>query len=249
MIGTKISRTSRFYFLIALVVCVVVCSYDWSRFRYDNVCVSPLSLGPDPIFSTADDGTRFDARLHRVCNNEQCCDQAIWNISERKYPIYPLLPRFQPSELKWMSSGQELLSLIYGWTSVGFLALFLLFGIGYRLTYSIISLCHGIKTSPGQDQQIDFSCTGERGYVQQHWMFQFDYNLIACEMDGVTEDLVGWCPPQGSTFDDFNIIYDVPYEGMTKKRNEATEKTKPSEKNQRPIFSITKQWPLPPNMN
>ena len=248
MIGTKISKTSRVYFLLALVVCAIVCSYDWSRFRYDNVCLSPYTTSGSAMRMFADDGTPFDARLHRVCNSEKCCDQAIWNIGERKYPIFPLVPRFQPSDLKWMTASQERLSSVYGWTSVGFLALFLVFSFGYQTTTSVISLCRGIMSTSGQDQQIDFSCTGERGFVQQHWMFQFDYNLIACEMDGVSADLVGWNPPQDSTFDDYNITFDVPYEGMTRKRNQ-TATPKASDKTHRPIFSIVKQWPLPPNTN
>ena len=126
----------------------------------------------------------------------------------------------------------------------------------FNLTKSLVK---GAYEPPGQVQNIDFSAVNEIfGYVPQIKLAEFDHPLLLCDVDEVDHDLIGY-DMRNESYDRYNIIYDVPYEGM--KRNhfensyvetESGEKkvAKPvsaGDGNGRgrttPIFSIVKQWP------
>jgi hypothetical protein len=77
----------------------------------------------------------------------------------------------------------------------------------------------------------------------------FHFPLLACDIDDIDVDLVSWRNPNSDAtakpylaYDDYNLIFDVPYEGMDRSKNtERTEKST-SKKSQR-VFSIVKHWP------
>ena len=78
--------------------------------------------------------------------------------------------------------------------------------------------------------------------------------LIACDIDHIHQNLVGWKDPDKS-YDEYNLIFDVPFKNMKRKRK-IMESTKNLAKimdhkdfkvdnveTARPIFSTIKQWP------
>lgn len=71
----------------------------------------------------------------------------------------------------------------------------------------------------GEDQKIDFSNVPEiSAYIPQIRNRNFPWPLLACDIDGVPDTLIGWTDSHNS-YDVHNLIYDVPYEGSKRKRS------------------------------
>lgn len=88
-VGFHLARLSRNYFFpLILVTHVVMCSYWWSGYPYDNTC-------------------------EQYSGGYVYCNQNFFNGGE-----FPALPRFQSESAMWMSQSQEVLTSLYGWTSV-----------------------------------------------------------------------------------------------------------------------------------
>lgn len=70
----------------------------------------------------------------------------------------------------------------------------------------------------GEDQKIDFSNLAEISvYVPFVRIRTFPYPLLACDIDDIPQTLIGWNDKDNS-YDVHNMIFDVPYEGMKRKR-------------------------------
>ena len=105
-VGFYLSRLTRNYFIpIVLVTHLVMSAYWWSGYPYDNVCTSASEEG----------GYTY-------------CNQDFWSAG-----IFPPLPRFQPEGAKWMSTSQEKLTSLYGWTSV-----IVLLGSGAAFLHNVV---------------------------------------------------------------------------------------------------------------
>jgi len=103
-IGFHLSRLSRNYFIpTVLVTHVVVNAYWWSGYPYDNVCRNDNSNSNN----NNGDGNNNGGESYTYCN------QNFYGSL-----IFPPLPRFQPEGAKWMTESQELVTSLYGWTSV-----------------------------------------------------------------------------------------------------------------------------------
>jgi len=82
------------------------------------------------------------------------CNQ---NFFSRTYEnSFPALPIFQEPGSEWMTPSQERLTTIYGWTSVAFIALFLIMFL-VRLGNSFIKFfTGGYSVSPNPPHKSDF---------------------------------------------------------------------------------------------
>ena len=86
---------------------------------------------------------------------------------------------------------------------------------------------------------------------QQFVIPGFHFPLLACDIDDIDVDLISWRNPQGNNiehphlnYDDYNLIFDVPHEGMKRSINVASSTVKSDEHDEtRHIYSIVKQWP------
>ena len=88
-IGFHLARMSRNFFIpLILITHVVMSSYWWSGYPYDNVC------------EDSDGGYMY-------------CNQNFYRTG-----VFPALPQFQPDGAQWMSQSQGILTTLYGWTSV-----------------------------------------------------------------------------------------------------------------------------------
>jgi hypothetical protein len=107
----------------------VVSSYFWSGFPFDNLCsneddldvVDSSYFGTHKIttgsgssdFATVDVNNQYTFRY---------CPQDLLRTSGRGFPA---IARFQPEGGEWMTEDQERVTTIYGWTSVGVVAIVL----------------------------------------------------------------------------------------------------------------------------
>ena len=89
-VGFYLSRLSRNYVIPAVLVThVVMSAYWWSGYPYDDVCEDEENGG------------------YTYCN------QNFYSAG-----VFPPLPRYQPEGYRWMSESQEMITSLYGWTSV-----------------------------------------------------------------------------------------------------------------------------------
>ena len=90
--------------------------------------------------------------------------------------------------------------------------------------------------------------------LAQWCLWCISLQLIACDIDHIHQDLVGWKDPDKS-YNEYNLIFDVPFKNM-KRSEKIMESTQNLAKIMdhkdfkvdnvemvRPIFSTIKQWP------
>lgn len=113
-IGFHLARMSRNFFIpLILIAHFVRCSYWWSGYPYDNVCEG------------SDGGYVY-------------CNQNLFRAG-----VFPALPRFQPETVHWMSQSQEMLTNLYGWTSV----VVVLVATGMALWHMVLPFVQGLYES------------------------------------------------------------------------------------------------------
>jgi hypothetical protein len=121
-IGFHLSRLSRNYFFPFLFTShVVMSAYWWSGYPYDNVCRANINDGDDDVGG---------AYAYTFCN------QNFYSQG-----VFPPLPRFQAMMgARWMSASQEVLTALYGWTSVCVLVVGFVFFLGNSVIPRIRSI-------------------------------------------------------------------------------------------------------------
>jgi hypothetical protein len=137
-IGFHLSRLSRNYFFPFLFTShVVMSAYWWSGYPYDNVCQTNDNTSNN---GDDDDGGGYSYSF---------CNQNFYSQG-----VFPPLPRFQSMMgARWMTASQEVITGLYGWTSVWVLAVGFVFFLGncviprirsiYESTYEVrCSLTH-----------------------------------------------------------------------------------------------------------
>jgi len=246
-LGSELAKFSRRYFFSgALVAFVFVSAYAFAQFPYDKLC-EPSNA------TTGFSGTYNNVLVAGVEKNitvEQDTNMIFCEQKWSKASVFPFppTPRLQEEGMRWMTDSQERLTTIYGWTAVAVLCAFVVFFFGSAITNYILSWVRGVYVVKGQDQQIDFSSQEENlGYVPQIKEIGFPFPFLACDIDYIEKELIGWADP-AHNYDYHNLIFDVPYEGMPRQRipdntpgPKKSEKQQPSSK--APIFSTIKYYP------
>ena len=123
-LGTSVSKFSRSYFFsLACVAMVIISSYYWSGFPFDNICDKNESLpaGYQGTFTVKalDQSIRMNGTQvtfsesdmpYRVCNQDL--------LAGGQGRTFPFIPSQQPEGGEWMTPDQEDVTTIFGWTSV-----------------------------------------------------------------------------------------------------------------------------------
>ena len=95
-----------------------------------------------------------------------------------------------------MSSSQELITSLYGWSSFVLILICLILFVNNALIPLISGLWYSTYEPDGKDQQISFHqvlhLDGVSAYIPQLRENGFEYPLIACELESIDHDLVGW---------------------------------------------------------
>ena len=209
-------------------------------------------------------GTAFGATIVVTQDTPvQFCDQSY---SHFEGFIFPPTERIQRLGQEWMSDSQAVLSNLYGFTALVLVIVYIIILFGASLRNFFLSWFRGVYVTDGQDQHIDFSANpGIFCYVPQIRWGGFPFPFLACDIDRIDQDLIGWNDPHRS-YDHHNLMFDVPWEGMPRKKminentraikqiaahegyqensNRLSVKTKSGQVSAvRPIFSVISHYP------
>lgn len=228
-IGTGLAKFSRRYFLsAALVIFGIVSAYVWAHFPYDNICDAE---NPSNGFSGDYENVKFlNGTVGDLTVSQDdsviFCDQTLFLRNGLEWPpTFPPLPSMQPDGKRWMGEDQERIVFWFGWTSFVVLIVYLFGTFGGVVIKLCMSLFRGTYEPSGKDQKIDFSSVAEIfGYVPQIKIRGFPFPCLACDIDDIDQQLIGWNDPN-SPYDDWNLIFDLPHEGMKRKKR-ITENTR-----------------------
>ncbi|KAL7559500.1 hypothetical protein ACA910_010314 [Epithemia clementina (nom. ined.)] len=263
MVGSRLARFSRRYFFYgSLVASLLVSAYMWAQYPYDNVC-EPAN---DPSFGHAKDylnvqvlnGTRIDRITVTQDTDFRYCGQS-W-LETDVFP-FPPTSRLESEDLKYMSDSQRKLVDFYGWTAFVILVLYIILAFGTGVMDWFVSFFKGVYAPSGMVQNIDYSSNAEiYGYIPQIKLVELAFPVLACDVDGIHQELIGW-KDEGNCYDFHNMIFDVPYEGMKRKirsrgnlrsssyigdqDESAASETTTLLQQPKPIFSIVKHYPPP----
>ena len=146
----------------------------------------------------------------QVCEGDggyQYCNQDMFRSWK-----FPPLPQFQPEGIRWMSSSQEILASLYGYTSVIMLLIATYTILSQNIVPFITSIFQPSYEPDGEDQGIPFSSVKHRqevhGYIPQVQERGFLHPLLACDSSKLDHDLIGWRDNiQG--FEPHNLFNDV----------------------------------------
>lgn len=252
-LGPETSAFSRSYFFsLAVAAMGIVSSYFWAGFPFDNVCATNVMVAEQSVFKGTWNVTTSEKFANPsdvdLANDKsglveveagdfsfQYCLQDFFRYEpdERKFPF---IPAFQREGLEWMTDDQEVVTAAFGWFSVGVLCLILL-KFCYGWLSSITGLFRGTYDPRGDDQQINFSDVPSIStYVPEVQSKVFSYPLLACNFDGIDEDLLDWADPDRPI-----SFYDLTKDADILLRDtDVTSKV---------VFSQIFHWPPPPSLN
>ena len=197
--GTTIARFVRQY-MIPLAVCInaVVAAYTWSGFPYDHLCETAQNttstyVGQWNIRVSGDNSG--NTQIVTVGTNAtiyQHCHQRIAGLEGRPFPPSPTL---QPRAREWMTTPQELVVEIFGWTSLAVVA-----WVSWYILYCLVRhLEQSFRASyqpSGEDQHIPFSTVeGITTYIPQVPSQLYPYPLLGCRADKLDPDLFEFHDP------------------------------------------------------
>jgi hypothetical protein len=143
-VGTEISNISlNYFFSTSLFFLALMSSFYWSAFPFDNLCPT------DQVLNPADSGT-YDISKEGITVSVTVDNSTeVWRFCNQDFILRPGGPDFPfiyregvPGFGEWMSPDQKFLSRLFGWTSVGFIALVslkFLYGIYLRIKHEFIS--------------------------------------------------------------------------------------------------------------
>eukprot|EP01082_Thalassiosira_pseudonana_P015471 g13944.t1.1.5e17418c g13944 g13944.t1 contig9:789813-792639(-) len=251
-IGTETARFSRVYFTTAAVVLGAISSafaYAQSPFTFlcscdensDSVCNVPNTQS----FANVEllNGTQIGT-IETSGVSYYFCDQR--NIG------FPPTPDKQGDDV-WMTPSQERLSRLYGWFCLILLVLYGVGVLGQQFIRRLLSLTRGVYKPTGADQHKDFSSgigIESFGYIPQLTISGFHFPLLCCNIDDIDMGLISWRNPNAHNkqhpsrnYDEYNLIFDVPFKDLTRSRHETVIESNSSAGNGKPLFSIVKHWP------
>jgi len=213
-------------------------SFYWSAFPFDNLCLEedqalpPQHFGDYNVTTIANTGTFFVVEsVDKSTEKFHFCDQDF--ILRGNFPFFSEYPyMYQEDDAaygEWMTSEQQFLSRLFGWTSIAFIGL-----VGLKFLYGFY---RGIKRQfvsdykPSPEKGITFHEVATiAGYVPQVKSKLFSYPLIVCDCDELGDELFDWADPD----------QDYGYYDMTK---DADHVLTGSNKRSEYCFDCVKYWP------
>ena len=266
-----------------LVASVTIVSNNSASWPFDNVCElkdSSETSGSITNFGIYEvDGQEIevlqDTILYGYCDQRRSAFMA-------DYPAAPAGDGVNLSNgLKYefksrSSSSQEQVTAVLSYSGLLFTIIYFSWHGGNRVLNIVMSL----KSPPWKSnevlldeirndksssiQYIDFSNVDEIfGYIPQVTVTGVDQPMLLCDIDGLIDtNYIGFDLSSRKEYEDYNVIYDIVYDGMKRKRGEMpnlvsvdneqqlndhdvpeeNEKTSTQE-NVLPCFAIVKHWP------
>lgn len=198
-LGSSVSNFSRrYFFALAVSAMSVASSYSWAGFPYDNLCLNDDNddvdlnyyIGNWTIVSV--DGSRYaDVTVTAGDESYKYCKQSLYWYG--KGFNFPAIPYWQREGEQWMTSEQELLTRIYGWSSFVLVAATLLWIISISIR---AMLFRSNYEACGNDQDVPFSDVPTiSSYIPEVRSHLFSYPLLAVDTDNVDPELYEWKDP------------------------------------------------------
>lgn len=219
----ELQQYTRRYFLSGCIVALVLTgAYTMAQYPYDNLCNPVEKDGIDRSGVYLNVGTLYAAKPteHVTVTYPDAvvfCQQN-WRNMDALFN-FPPTSKIQPDDRKWMTEDQEFLADLYGWTAfvyvLGFVWLVLLPKFStIKVFLAKVSGCKSCRPQRGKSQMVDFSSVPLMwAYIPNVKLDYFtQFPLLACDIDYVCQDLIGWRDPSGS-YDMHNLIFDVPCQG------------------------------------
>jgi len=161
-LGTRISQFSRRYFFsTAVVAMVIMSSYYWSGFPYDNLCETDRGLDPSYIGNYTFTKNGADPLIINTTSIDPVNGIPVYRYCKQDFirsegNSFPFVPSRQPEGDEWMSDEQENITTVFGWTAVVVSGLVIL-----KFLYGWVEMAQNFLRSSykanGKDQGIHFS--------------------------------------------------------------------------------------------
>jgi len=218
-LGSVISRVSRkYFFLIGIAFMAVASSYFWTGFPYDNLCendtIDNKYIGNFAVYQMFPDfvddiATKETRELMRSIRNVsftssdveyEYCQMNFISIPHVIFPFVPEAAEKMPSAgldpNAYMTPEQIISTTYFGWSAVVIVAMiFLKFLWSWYTDLIRVQLYKSI----GKSQGIRYSQVASRSaYIPQVNSDAFAYPLIACEIEGLDEELFDFKDPKRS---------------------------------------------------
>jgi len=204
LLGSDLASFSRSYFYpTALLGFGMASSYIYAQFPFTWLCNPQGGQENIEVNNTIYEKMVF-------------CEQGDWSVSGGGFLGFPAVPSVLERD-EWTTKEQETLSIVYGWSTVLLLITMLSIMFG-RSILSAIQVYFKVNYKPeGKDAQIDFqNVSNIHAYIPQIFWGGLQYPVLACDVNQVNKDWIGWIDPTDPSFDKHNIIYDFQHKRIKK---------------------------------
>lgn len=233
-LGNNVPRLSRrIIFPLCLVVLLLMSELYWSAYPFDNVCendetvgesnVTASAIGKHSLVSMAGESSTRDVFVSQSDTMYRHCDQ---NYLEH---LSGLLAFFEMETDDWMSDDQQYLTYIFGLVCLTFAMILIVLECKYDAFPMIYRTIFGRFYTEERDSGSKFSDQPNiRVYVPQAPHPLLSYPLIACNIDDLETNRLGWVD-RLRPYQYYSLQHDVAYlmEG------------KPLD---RPVLGVVKRW-------
>jgi hypothetical protein len=232
-LGPVISSVSRKYFMsLAVGIMAIVCSYYWTGFPYDNLCLTGSSSYVG-TFTLSNYTGHKDTEVTVTGEDDQYefCNMDFTVGKSFAFPFVPTQKNDRLEPFAYMNADQITSTTYFGWSAIAILIL--VFCKYLYLLVSNILIKTGFSSgykAIGKSQGIAFSEVDSRSaYIPQVSSDVFAFPLIACRIDDIDQEMFDFKDPDRS-YKYYDLTMDA------KKLLAAQNITDP------PCFTIVKTW-------
>mmetsp|Transcript_606 Transcript_606/g.975 ORF Transcript_606/g.975 Transcript_606/m.975 type:complete len:793 (-) Transcript_606:298-2676(-) len=238
-IGNDVAKNSRhLYFPLTLIIMVIVSEFYMSAYPFDSLCdTDDFVNNGNEVFSEYT-GTHTAYLASGDGNSEAVTVTVNGNGSDRVYRFCSqdfssrfgsLLNFFDENKDDWMSEDQTFLTYLYGLGVVVAITLSFAFFFQHELLEDCKSFFTGTYHTEEFDSGAGFSDQEEiNAYVPQYKHRRFAHPLLACDIDAIDPNHIGWTDVHRS-YDFYNITKGI--EHLMGGREEANS-----------AFAVVKHW-------
>jgi len=210
-IGPKITLFSAYFFTASVVLFAVCSSYSFARFPYDNACqnkdsaVDKAYVGNYVAYDM--DGREVEISVQENDPTYVYCLQDMYRYSPIAFP--PIASK-QPYGQQWMTTDQERITKLLGFTTVSIVIFVSLLLVYHFLIAPIISRCSRNYEPRGEAMKQKFTEVKEIcAYVPQSRLHGYPFPVILCDLRHIHINYIGWkCPDHPHEY--YNVANDIP---------------------------------------
>ena len=230
---------------MAIGVMAIVCSYYWTGFPFDNLCVDEgsivsdsyvgtftLSPFPDMIQKSYSTKVTSATIVEGDLNYKVCNMNFLGNLPSVSFPFVPGTAQFVENldPDAYMTDEQLVSTRYFGWSAFG-LMLLIVFNY-FRVWYTQYQdLYQGGYKPVGKAQETPFTKVDFRSaYIPQVSSASFAFPLFACQIDNIDQELFDFQDPSRSY-----LYYDL--------TNDAEKLVSDNVVEDLTTFTVVKSWP------